>query len=221
MHTQKAALFSTAYFGPVQYYSKFLVHDTRIIEIYDHYTKQTYRNRCNIYGANGILSLSIPVLKGAGHKSWIRDIRMDDTKNWKKLHWKGIESAYRHSPFFEFYMDDIQSFIMGKYKFLIDLNSEILRAILTHLEIDPEFTCTNEFVDYTRYQAMDYRELIHPKVDVSADPHFNPLPYPQVFSIKHGFLPNLSILDLLFNEGPNSRIILEKSVAQGSSSVDT
>ena len=213
MQVQKAALLSTAYFGPIQYYAKFLAHETRIIEIHDHYTRQTYRNRCNIYGSNGILSLSIPVLKGPGHKSLVRDIRMDDTKKWKKLHWKGIESAYMHSPFFEFYMDEIQYFFIKDYKFLLDLNTDILRTILPQLEIDAEFTYTDEFVSNAGDHTVDYRELIHPKVGLSADPYFTPRPYPQVFSPKLGFLPNLSILDLLFNEGPNSRAILEKTIA--------
>ena len=212
MHPQKAALVTTAYFGPVQYFSKFLDHETRMIEIYDHYSKQTYRNRCNIYGANGILPLSIPVLKGPEHKTRVRDIRMDDTKKWKKLHWKGIESAYRHSPFFEFYMDEIHSFFRKNYRFLIDLNTEILNVILSHLDIDPEFSFTSAFAEHPGDTAMDYRELIHPKTGLSEDPHFKVIPYHQVFSGKHGFLPNLSILDLLFNEGPNSRMILEKSV---------
>jgi hypothetical protein len=212
MHAQKAALVSTAYFGPVQYFSKFLVHKTRVIEICDHYSKQTYRNRCNIYGANGILTLSIPVLKGHGHKTKVKDIKIDGSKKWQKLHWKGIQSAYSHSPFFEFYMDEIQSLVMNSHQYLLDLNTEILRVMLSHLDIDTEFSLTSEFAEYPGDTAMDYRDLIHPKAELSEDPHFKVIPYQQVFGEKHGFLPNLSILDLLFNEGPNSRMIIEKSI---------
>jgi hypothetical protein len=213
MHSRKSALLSSAYFGPIQYYSKFLVHQQRIIEVHDHYTKQTYRNRCIIYGANGLLSLSIPVLKGPAHKSLFKDIRMDDSKNWKKLHWKSIESAYMHSPFFEYYMDEIQAFFTKTYKYLLDLNTDILSTMLTHLEIEPTFAITDEFIPPSWNQSDDYRDIIHPKIELSADPDFHPYPYQQVFSEKHGLLPNLSIMDLLFNEGPNSRNILERSVS--------
>ena len=213
MQAKKPALLSTTYFGPVQYYAVFLHHPGRIIERHDNYTKQTYRNRCNIYGANGILSLSIPVLKGPDHKSKVKDIRIDYSKNWRKLHWKGIESAYRHSPFFEFLLDEIRSFFEKEYTFLIDINTEIMVRILGDLDMDPEFSFTDDFIDAGRQDLADYRESIHPKVEEGSDPAFRPHPYHQVFSEKHGFLPNLSILDLIFNEGPNARTILEKSLA--------
>lgn len=211
MLKDKAALLSTAYFGPVQYYTKFLTHDRGFIEIHDHYTKQTYRNRCNVYGANGLLPLSIPVLKGRKHKSPVRDIKTDDSRNWKKLHWKGIESAYMHSPFFEYYMDEIRSIYDREYSFLMDMNMDILHLTLTHLEIASEITRTDAFIEDAGNDYADYRELIHPRKDPGADPEFLLRPYQQVFIAKHGFLPNLSILDLLFNEGPNARTILEES----------
>ena len=145
-----------------------------MIEIHDYYSKQTYRNRCNIYGANGQLSLSIPVLKGPEHKSRVKDIKIDDSKNWKKMHWKGIESAYMHSPFFEFYMDEIQS-VFGKiYSFLIDLNTDILHLILSHLEIEPYFRHTDHYMEESGEKFTDYRELIHPKKDLSSDQDFKP-----------------------------------------------
>ena len=213
MQAKKPALLSTTYLGPVQYYAVFLLHPGRIIERHDNYIKQTYRNRCNIYGANGILSLSIPVLKGPDHKSKVKDIRIDYTKNWRKLHWKGIESAYRHSPFFEYFMDEIRSFFEKEYTFLIDINTEIMVRILGDLEMDTEFSFTDDFIDPGRDDLADYRESIHPKVEEGSDPDFRPHPYHQVFSEKHGFMPNLSILDLIFNEGHNARNILEKSLA--------
>ncbi len=212
MQVEKSALLSTTYFGPIQYYSKFLMHSQRWIENHEHYIRQTYRNRCNIYGANGILSLSIPVLKDSGHKSKISDIRIDRTKNWKKLHWKGIESAYRHSPFFEFYLDEIRSLFDRDHSFLLDLNTEILRAMLRNLEIVPEFRFTDKYMEFPQDETVDYRLVIHPAKPGSDDPEFSCPSYRQVFMEKHGFLPNLSILDLLFNEGPDAGTILKKSV---------
>jgi hypothetical protein len=135
MGAENTVLLSTTYFGPIQYFTKFILYPNRLIEQFDHYSKQSYRNRCIIYGANGALTLSIPVLKGPGQKTRVMDIRIDYSRNWRKLHWKGIESAYRHSPFFEFYMDDIQAFLEKKHDFLLDLNLDILDYLLEAVEI--------------------------------------------------------------------------------------
>jgi hypothetical protein len=141
------ALLSISYLGPVQYLTKFLLHPVRIIERYDHYIKQTYRNRCNIMGANGILPLSIPVLKGQDHKTYVRDIRIDYNKKWQKLHWRSIESAYRHSPFFEFYMDEFSPFYEQRFEFLLDFNAALLVLILQSLEINYTLRYSSEFMD--------------------------------------------------------------------------
>lgn len=212
MRAENTVLLTTSYFGSIQYFTKFLIHPHRIIERYDHYTKQSYRNRCTIYGANGVLALSIPVLKGPGHKSHVKDIRIDYNKNWRKLHWKGIESAYRHSPFFEFYMDDVQSFLDKKHSFLIDLNLDIMDYLLEALEISGGYSLTKEFTEQGCEQFNDCRETIHPKKKFSEDPDFRAEPYPQVFADRLGFQKNLSVIDLLFNEGPNARSLLDRSV---------
>ena len=212
MRSEDTVLLTTSYFGSIQYFTKFLIHPHRIIERYEHYTKQTYRNRCNIYGANGILALSIPMLKGPGHKSYVKDIRIDYNKNWRKLHWKGIESAYRHSPFFEFYMDDVQSFLEKKHSFLIDLNLEIMDYLLEALEISGDYSLTDEFMKPGSGQFNDCRETIHPKKKFSEDPDFRAEPYTQVFADRLGFQENLSVIDLLFNEGPDARSLLDRSV---------
>ena len=188
------------------------MHPLRIIEQYDNYIKQTYRNRCNILGANGILPLSIPVLKGLDRKTYVRDIRIDYNKKWQKLHWKSIESAYRHSPFFEFYMDEFFPFYERKFVFLLDFNASLLELVLQSLEIDMNLRYSSKFMDVPASDLADYRESIHPKRDPLSDPFFIPVTYRQVFSERLGFKANLSIIDLLFNEGPNSRMILEKSV---------
>jgi hypothetical protein len=180
-----------------------------VIERYDHYTKQTYRNRCNLYGANGLLTLSIPVHKQHGHKTFTRDIRIDDSRKWQKLHWKGIESAYMHSPFFEFYMDEIRDFLVKRHTFLIDLNTEILEYLLESLEIGGGYTLSGEYLEMGNEEVKDLRDSIHPKRSAAEDPEFLAKPYSQVFIDRYGFLENLSILDLLFNEGPNARDVLE------------
>ena len=207
------ALLSISYLGPVQYFSKFLLHPVKIIEQYDHYIKQTYRNRCNIMGANGVLPLSIPVLKGQTRKSYVRDIRIDYNKKWQKLHWRSIESAYRNSPFFEFYMDEFSPFYEQRIDFLLDFNAALLEIILQSLEIENTQTYSTAFIDADRKGFADYREAIHPKRDLFSDPFFVPVSYQQVFAERLGFKANLSIIDLLFNEGPNARSVLEQCVA--------
>ena len=209
---EDTVLLGTSYFGSIQYFTKFLLFPNRLIERYDHYTKQTYRNRCNIYGANGILSLSIPILKGPKNKTHVKDIRIDYSRNWRKLHWKGIESAYMHSPYFEFYLHDIQAFLSKKYGFLLDLNLGILDYLLESLEISGRYSLTEEFVETGSGIFNDLRENLHPKVKHTEDRRFRAVPYPQVFADRLGFMENLSIIDLLFNEGPNARSVLEECI---------
>ncbi len=208
----ESACLSVAYLAPVSYYSKFLLHRKIIIERYDHYQKQTYRNRCIIYSANGPIALSIPVLKGPSHKVMVKDLRIDNGRSWRKLHRKGIESAYRSAPYYEFYIDEILPFFEKSYDYLLDLNLQIQQVMMDNLQLEPELTLTTAFEAETAEDAMDYRELIHPKKEFSADPYFKPEPYEQVFSDRFGFISNLSIMDLLFNKGPDAVSVLEKSI---------
>jgi hypothetical protein len=164
-------------------------------------------------GANGILPLSVPVLKGQLHKTYVRDIRIDYNKKWQKLHWRSIESAYRHSPFFEFYMDEFSPFYERRFKFLLDLNTALLEVVLHALEIEYTIRYSSEYIDVSAKDYADYREAIHPKRDLSSDPLFVPVSYQQVFAERLGFKANLSIIDLLFNEGPNARSVLEQCIA--------
>ncbi|MCK5168592.1 MAG: WbqC family protein [Bacteroidales bacterium] len=198
----KKVILSTAYLAPVQYYTKLLKYDEVFIETHENFIKQSYRNRCKIYGANGDLSLSIPVKK-ISVKTKIINLLIDYDTNWQKLHWKSIESSYRSSPFFEFYEDDLKPFYEKKYKFLIDFNSEIQNVILEHLDIKINLKFTDKFRHKLTEEFDDFREQIHPKMETN-DPDFITVEYTQVFHEKHGFIPNLSIIDLLFNEGPNA-----------------
>jgi len=202
----KKVLLSSAYLAPIQYYTKLLFYDEVFIEMHENYPKQTYRNRCKIYGANGELSLSIPVKKDAV-KVKTKDIVIDYDTNWRKLHWKSIESAYRSSPFFEFYQDDLIPFYEKTYKYLVDFNMELQIMILEHLEMEVNIKNTKEFISNID-QVDDFRESIVPKKSLS-DESFHMYEYTQVFQEKHGFIPNLSIIDLLFNEGPNALELLK------------
>jgi hypothetical protein len=209
---QLPVLLSITYIGPVQYFTKFILYDETWLEVHENYTRQTYRNRCIIQGANGKLALTVPVITSEKHKILIKDIRIDYTRNWQKLHWKGIESAYSSSPYFEFYADDFLPFYSKRFEFLFDLNMELLMKILKLLEMDPVMHLTSSFINPGTAGITDMRDSIHPKKSYQSDKFFKPREYKQVFSDKHIFLPNLSIIDLIFNTGPEAAGILRESI---------
>ncbi|MFW9624285.1 WbqC family protein [Bacteroides graminisolvens] len=205
----KTIYLSSAYLAPVEYYSKLKAFDKIYIEQHDHYVKQTYRNRCNIAGPEGVLSLSVPIIRPDTPKCAMKDIRISDHGNWRHLHWNAIESAYNNTPFFEYYKDDLRPFYENKYTFLADFNEELRCKICELMDISPVVEHTASYhTDFLPDEA-DYREVIHPKKDYTeVDKDFLPKPYYQVFESRHGFLPNLSVIDLLFNMGPESVLVL-------------
>lgn len=205
----KTIYLSSAYLAPVEYYSKLKAYDKIYIEQHDHYVKQTYRNRCNIAGPEGVLSLSVPIIRPDTPKCAMKDIRISDHGNWRHLHWNAIESAYNNTPFFEYYKDDLRPFYENKYTFLADFNEELRCKICELMDISHVVEHTASYhTDFLPDEA-DYREVIHPKKDYTeVDKDFLPKPYYQVFESRHGFLPNLSVIDLLFNMGPESVLVL-------------
>ena len=204
-------LLSTAYFAPLQYYSKFLKYEEIYIEQFEHFNKQTYRNRCVIMGGNGPIQLVVPVVKGRGRKILIKDLKISYDIEWQRNHWRTIFSAYNSSPFFEYYKDDIQPFFETKHEFLFDFNLKIHETVCELLEIQNNSFLTADF-EKVPDGTLNLREAISPKIPSETDLEFQPQKYTQVFSEKLGYLPGLSILDLLFNEGPNSFSVLEASI---------
>ena len=205
-------LLSSAYLAPVQYYTKLLQCNggTAYIEACDNYMKQTYRNRCMIVDANGPLALTIPTEKTSEEKCPMRDIRISDHGNWRHRHWNALEAAYRHTPFFLYYEDDFRPFYEKKHEFLYDFNMEITQLTCELIGIDTTLEATRIYGG-DRPEAKDLRESIHPKVEWQRDEEFTPAEYYQVFKEKHGFVPNMSIADLLFNMGPESILVLHES----------
>ena len=191
-------LLSTTYFGPVQWYQKLYRSDEAEIEQWESFQKQTYRNRCLIAAPNGIQALTVPIEHTVS--PLIKDLKVSDHGNWRHLHWNALVTAYSESPFFEYYQDDIRPFYEQRWDYLLDYNEAIRTKICELIDIQPKVTLTGE---YSRSSDNDYREAIRPKHS-APDPDFTPRPYYQVYQQKHGFLPNLSILDLLFNMGPES-----------------
>ena len=200
--TAGRALLTTTYFGPIQWYQK-LHRMPCIIEQHDHSVKQTYRNRCVIATANGTQTLTVPIERYDGTKCPMRDIRISDHGNWRHLHWNALVSAYGETPFFEFYADDLRPFFEKRHTFLFDLNLDIMHTMCQLLDVRPQVQLSEHYIvlPSENDEVIDFREAIRPKHPLP-DADFNPTPYYQVRAQRHGFLPNLSILDLLFNEGP-------------------
>ena len=212
--SQAIAYLSSAYLAPIQYYHKLLSYPQVVIEQYDHYLKQTYRNRCNIIGAEGIQTLSIPIVKPSSPKSFMKDILISDHGNWKHLHWQAIRSAYSNTPYFEFYEEYFApSYKENNIKFLLDFNEQLQQTVLDLINCHPNYTYSKEYKMEFKPYEYDYRELIHPKKDFrKVDTDFISKPYYQVFQQKHGFTPNLSIIDLLFHKGPAAVFYLYDSL---------
>ena len=197
-------LLSTTYFGPIQWYQKLYRAEHVEIEQWESFQKQTYRNRCLIATANGVQALTVPVEHG--DSPLIKDIRLSDHGNWRHLHWNALQSAYGESPFFEYYQDDIRPFFERHWTFLLDFNEEIRQKMCELIDIQPNVSYTEGFIP-EESPLTSYRTAISPK-HPQDDPDFLPKRYYQVYDQKHGFLPNLSILDLLFNMGPESIFLL-------------
>ncbi|MBR1792524.1 MAG: WbqC family protein [Bacteroidales bacterium] len=203
-------LFATAYLPPIAYVATLMHYETIAIEACETYPKQTYRNRCSILTANGLLHLAIPVTRPQGNHTIISEAEISYAEPWNVRHWRAIESAYSASPYFLYYRDGIESILLKKHNRLIDLNTELTTHILkklkipTHLKFTPDYVKPTDTLPYS-----DFRQSFSPK-NPSNPAIFQP--YNQVFSHKYPFCPNLTILDLLFNLGPEANQYLKCSV---------
>ncbi len=192
-------LLSVAYNPPIAWFSLLAKHNV-VLESHETYPKQTFRNRCEIYAENGRMPLSIPVSRPKGNHTQINDVTIVNSDKWYLRHWRAIQSAYESSPYFLFYKDDLKGFYEGNYEGLFDFNTRLIRTIAGLLNLQTHIRVTDMY-EKTPIAVKDYRNLFNPKKEIQ----FAVFPeYIQVFSERHGFIPNLSILDLLFNLGPES-----------------
>ena len=199
------SLFLPTYFSPISQYMAIAQSQEVIFEVEDNFQKQTYRNRCYIYGPNGKQLLNIPIKHLSGpQKKRTKDTLIDHDTPWQSQHVKSLQIAYRNSPFYEFYEDDLLPIFSKKHKFLVDLNIDSYLFVTDALQIDANYIKT---AAYSNTALTDFRHLANAKKDVEVD--FDR--YVQVFDDKHSFIKNLSILDLLFMEGPNAISYLENA----------
>lgn len=195
-------ILSCAYLPPIDFFRVIKNSEEWKLEQWENYQKQSYRSRCHIYSANGLLPLYIPVVRDKGLSIPIQEIKIDNSKEWQIQHWRALVSAYQSSPFFDYYKDDFEPFYKTRYDSLFTYNIALLNLILELLDFSQELLFTDY---YTKdVEGCDYRKLIHPKRDSLFIAENEKGKYHQVFAHKHGFISNLSIVDLLFNEGPQS-----------------
>jgi hypothetical protein len=190
---------STAYLPPIEYFAHIKEADDILIEREENYHKQSYRNRCYILSANKPQHLTVPVYLGSLHKTHIRDIRIDYSKRWQQVHLGALKSSYSSSPYFIYYFDILEKIILSNYDFLLDLNMELLGAILKMIRLERKVNFTTDFIS-AENGMYDFRYSINPKKRSS----YSPKQYIQVFPTTDGFMPGLSVADLLFNAGPDS-----------------
>lgn len=203
-------LTSSSYLAPVQVYAHLYAATEIVEDRYEHFVKQTYRNRCYIASANGPQALTIPVERNGRSHTAMRDIRISDHGNWRHLHWTAIRSAYDSSPYFFYYADDFAPLYERRFDFLVDFNEALQHLVLSLLSLEAKRPrLSDAYIEQPRPEDIDLR-FAGPKAPAEADPHFHAEPYYQVFGERLGFLPNLSIIDLLFNHGPESRLIILK-----------
>lgn len=200
------ALFSTAYLPPVSYMACLVQHSGGTIEAYESYFKQTYRNRAIIMTANGPLPLTIPVLHPKGAHCLTKDVAISNQENWAIRHWRAIESAYSAAPYFQYYCDGLQKIILSRPESLMDFNQALMQQILQWLKVPYVTSRSNDFT-IPNQGNDDFRYTFSPK-------HTAPIEkweeYYQVFNSKFPFTPDLSIIDLIFNMGPESTSYLQR-----------
>ena len=201
------ALFIPTYFGPISQYSEIINTAEVLFEVHDNFQKQSFRNRCYIFNTNGKQLLNIPVKHpNSSSRKQTKDTLIENTTHWQDQHFKSLKTAYRNSPFFEFYVDDLAYIFEKKYTYLQDINIDTFLFVSEALQISSNFKKTSSYTEVL--ESNDFRNL----AAIKTQPKNLVKPYIQMFDDKHGFLPNLSILDLLFMEGPNAISFLEKNV---------
>ena len=204
----QSVLLEVQYLPSVAYFAAFQGAPVVILEKHEHYTKQSFRNRCQIVSANGVLDLTVPTT-GKHGKISIAEIRIDYDQKWLSNHWRTIQSAYGKAPFFEHYQEDLKTVLFKKVSFLYDLNYELLSMCLKWMKQDVTIRETSTYEKDAENGVLDLRSAINPKNVAKLREFYTPVPYYQVFG--NTFAGNVSIIDLIFCEGPGAAQIVRAS----------
>jgi hypothetical protein len=200
----RTTILSASYFPPVPWFAAACRAKEITIDVHEHYLKQTWRNRCSIVTANGLMNLVVPVEKYRNHTP-VREIRVDYATNWQRVHEHAIRSAYGKSAYFEFYADKLLSIFEWQPESLVELTTATHEAVIELLKLDVRAALSSEYLTPAAGEP-DWRKLIVPGGTDTRIPETET--YLQVFQERHGFIPGLSILDLLFCTGPDAKRIL-------------
>jgi len=196
---------SSVYAGNLTYYSVLAKSSKVYIDGFENFKKQSYRNRCVISGPNGPLKLIIPIIRIS--KNIVKDVKIDNHQNWRKIHWKSLESSYRSSPYFEFYEEEFKPlYLEKKIEYLLDFNQQLNLVLLRCLNLDTEIIFSDSYIEKER-KINDFRDIIHPSSKPTET--VKKIKYSQVFQESQDFIYNLSVYDLLFNQGPLARQFLD------------
>ena len=196
---------SSVYAGNLMYYSVLSKSSQVYIDGFENFHKQSYRNRCVISSPNGPLKLIIPIIRIS--KNIVKDVKIDNHQNWRKIHWKSLESSYRSSPYFEFYEDEFKPlYLEKKIEYLLDFNQQINLVLLRCLNMDTEVIFSDSYIEKGG-KVNDFRDIIHPS-SVPTET-VKKMKYSQVFQESQDFIYNLSVFDLLFNQGPLAKQLLD------------
>jgi hypothetical protein len=204
-------IIESQYFGCIYYIKTLFQFSNAKIDVYENYQKLSFRNRCVVAGSNGLIHLSVPLVKGRSQRQPVKDVRISYTQSWQKQHFRTIESCYNLSPFFEYYRDWLANFYEQKFVFLADMNMEILHWLSRQLKLPATITTTDQFLPFYP-EAFDLRGHFMPKNFQSLSGRKAVINYSQVFSDRIGFQENLSVLDLLFCCGPSAAGLLSGPV---------
>ena len=202
-------LLATAYLPPIEYFAIILKKGGATVEMQETYPKQTYRNRCHIATSGGLLALTVPIIKTNGNQTRTDEAVVSYHLPWNRTHWRSLEAAYNTSPYFLYYRDALEPLYFQHYEKLLDLNAGFLDTMLGILKMNTPVTFSTSYAPQES-TGTDFRFDIHPKKPTRICPESEFPRYTQVFDEQWGFLPNLSIVDLLFNLGPDARIYLEQ-----------
>jgi len=210
--SKKKLLIESQYIGSIPYWACLLAYEEIYFDAHEHFVKASYRNRCNIATPDGLLSLSAPLKRGRGQRRKMKEVRLFEEENWRIKHWNSLCSAYRRSPYFEYFEDLMEPFFRNRTNYLLEWNMTFMKMISEMLKVKLQWSFTERYIGSGSEGFDDLRSNFLPSVKRNKLPEgYKNVPYHQVFQDRTGFFPDISVLDMLFNEGPRAADLIRAS----------